>query len=88
MLNEKGWWFSVTETDINKDGLKDYVVGNVGLNIKFKASEEKPFKVYATDFDENGTNDIVLSKKYKGTYVPVRGQGMFFPTNAFYQGKI
>ncbi len=74
MLNEKGWWFSVTETDVNKDGLKDYVVGNVGLNIKFKASEEKPFKVYATDFDENGTNDIVLSKKYQGTYVPVRGR--------------
>ena len=74
ILKEKGWWFSVTETDINNDGLKDYVVGNVGLNIKFKASEEKPFKVYATDFDENGTNDIVLSKKYKGTYVPVRGR--------------
>jgi hypothetical protein len=64
----------VTETDVNHDGLKDYILGNVGLNIKFKASEEKPFKVYATDFDENGTNDIVLSKKYHGTYVPVRGR--------------
>lgn len=74
ILGEKGWWFSVTETDVNHDGLKDYILGNVGLNIKFKASEEKPFKVYATDFDENGTNDIVLSKKYHGTYVPVRGR--------------
>ena len=74
MLSEKGWWFSVTETDVNNDNLPDYVVGNVGLNIKFKASKEKPFKVYATDFDENGTTDIVLSKKYKGTYVPVRGR--------------
>ncbi|WP_222984906.1 VCBS repeat-containing protein [Flagellimonas meishanensis] len=74
ILSEKGWWFSVHETDVNKDGLKDYVVGNVGLNIKFKASPEKPFKVYATDFDDNGTNDIVLSKKYHDTYVPVRGR--------------
>ncbi|WP_421810022.1 VCBS repeat-containing protein [Flagellimonas sp.] len=74
ILGKKGWWFSVTETDVNHDGLKDYILGNVGLNIKFKASEEKPFKVYATDFDENGTNDIVLSKKYHGTYVPVRGR--------------
>lgn len=73
-LKEKGWWFSVHETDINNDGLKDYVVGNAGLNIKFKASAEKPFKIYATDFDNNGTNDIVLSKKYNGTYVPVRGR--------------
>ncbi len=74
VLGERGWWFHVEETDINNDGLKDYLVGNVGLNIKFKSSKEKPFKIYATDFDDNGTNDIVLSKKYHGTYVPVRGR--------------
>lgn len=73
-LQEKGWWFSVTETDVNNDGLKDYVIGNVGLNIKFKTSAEKPFKIYATDFDNNGTNDVVLTKKYKQEYVPVRGR--------------
>lgn len=70
----KGWWFNVTETDVNNDGLKDYIVGNVGLNSKFKASAEKPFKVYANDFDGNGSFDIVLSKEYKGSYVPVRGK--------------
>ncbi|MEX0314554.1 MAG: VCBS repeat-containing protein, partial [Allomuricauda sp.] len=74
VTEEKGWWFSVNETDVNNDGLKDYIIGNAGLNIKFKASEEKPFKIYATDFDDNGTNDIVLSKKYNGAYVPVRGR--------------
>ena len=74
VLNDRGWWFDIRETDVNNDGLKDYVVGNVGLNIKFKSSKEKPFKVYATDFDDNGTNDIVLSKKYHGNYVPVRGR--------------
>ncbi|HMB64618.1 MAG TPA: VCBS repeat-containing protein [Eudoraea sp.] len=73
-LQERGWWFSIRETDVNKDGLKDYLVGNIGLNIKFKASKEKPFKIFATDFDDNGTTDIVLSKKYHGTYVPVRGR--------------
>ena len=73
-LEDRGWWFTINETDVNKDGLKDYVVGNVGLNIKFKSSPEKPFKIYATDFDDNGTNDIVLSKKYHENYVPVRGR--------------
>ncbi|WP_224483790.1 VCBS repeat-containing protein [Robertkochia aurantiaca] len=71
---ERGWWYSVQETDVNNDGMPDYLVGNVGMNIKFKASEEKPFKVFATDFDDNGSNDIVLSKKYKDEYVPVRGR--------------
>ncbi|MBT8179413.1 MAG: VCBS repeat-containing protein [Eudoraea sp.] len=72
--DDKGWWLSVTETDVNGDGKPDYILGNAGLNLKFKASREKPFKVYATDFDDNGTNDIVLSKKYQGEYVPVRGR--------------
>ncbi len=70
----KGWWFSATQTDANNDGLPDYVIGNVGLNTKFKASREKPFKVYANDFDQNGTLDVVLSQPYKEKYVPVRGR--------------
>ncbi len=73
-VNDKGWWFSISETDVNNDNLPDYIVGNVGLNLKFKASEIKPFKIYANDFDQNGSTDIVLSKKYNGEYVPVRGR--------------
>ncbi|WP_080319520.1 VCBS repeat-containing protein [Croceivirga radicis] len=72
--NPKGWYFSITETDVNNDNKPDYIVGNIGHNIKFSASETKPFKVYTNDFDDNGTPDIVLSKKYKGQYVPVRGR--------------
>lgn len=70
----KGWWFSITPTDFNHDNLPDLLVGNVGLNIKHKASREVPFKVYANDFDETGTLDIVLSSEYQGEYVPVRGR--------------
>ena len=87
ILGEKGWWFSVAETDINNDGLPDYVLGNVGLNIKFKANEKKPFKVYSNDFDGNGTSDIVLSKKYNGEYVPVRGRECSSQQMPFIQQK-
>jgi hypothetical protein len=71
---EKGWWFNVTETDINNDGNKDYLLGNVGKNIKFKVSVDKPLRVYAEDFDGNGTNDLVLSYKYNNVFVPARGR--------------
>ncbi|MEM8508215.1 MAG: VCBS repeat-containing protein [Bacteroidota bacterium] len=86
-LAKKGWWYSVTETDINNDGLPDYLVGNVGSNIKFSASREKPFRVYANDFDDNGTPDIVLSKKYQGEYVPVRGRECSSQQMPFIQQK-
>jgi len=72
--SEKGWWNSITETDVNNDGLKDYVIGNMGLNTKLKASKEKPLRIYADDFDENGTHDVVLSYQYEGKYVPLRGK--------------
>ena len=74
-LSERfGWWFSITKTDVNKDDLPDFIVGNLGLNSKYKASTEEPLKIYASDFDENGTWDIVLSNSYKGEYVPLRGR--------------
>ncbi len=74
LLLKKGWWFSIQETDVNDDGLPDFVIGNVGLNTKYKASMDKPLKVFASDFDNNGTFDLVLSSKYKDKYVPLRGR--------------
>lgn len=70
----RGIWWSITASDLDNDGDDDYVVGNLGRNNKFKASKEHPFKVYANDFDDNGTNDVVLAKFYKDDYVPMRGR--------------
>jgi hypothetical protein len=72
--NTRGLWWSITASDIDNDGDDDYIVGNLGRNNKFKASKEHPFKVYANDFDDNGTNDVVLAKFYKDDYVPMRGR--------------
>ena len=71
---EKGWWFSIQETDVNNDGNKDYVIGNIGKNIKHKVSYDKTMRVYADDFDSNGTLDVVLSQQYNGIFVPSRGK--------------
>ncbi len=71
---EKGWWFSIIPTDVNNDGKKDYLVGNIGLNYKYKASPKNPLYIYADDFDINGTLDVILSVKDKGKFVPVRGK--------------
>lgn len=57
----KGWWSSVAADDIDGNGYPDIIAGNLGLNTKFKASDEKPMTLYIKDFDSNGTKECVTS---------------------------
>jgi hypothetical protein len=72
--NTEGWWNKIIAEDIDGDGDIDLIAGNLGENYKFSASKEKPFEVYAKDFDNNGTNDIFLAKHLKDIVVPIRGR--------------
>lgn len=74
LADSDGWYYEVQADDIDGDGDEDLVVGNLGLNYKYKATEEEPFEVYSYDFDENGTLDIVLSYYEHGESFPVRGK--------------
>lgn len=69
-----GWWTAISCNDIDGDGDLDLIVGNAGMNNKFNASSHHELDVYANDFDDNGTMDIVLSKKRKEKLLPVRGK--------------
>ncbi len=72
--NTNGWWNTLQLADVDNDGDIDLVAGNLGLNIKYKASQEEPFKLYADDFDANGTNDVYLGYYENGKCYPVRGR--------------
>jgi hypothetical protein len=43
----------------------DLILGNHGLNSRFKASESEPIKLFANDFDGNSFTDPILSFKAK-----------------------
>ena len=86
--NTEGWWNTITEVDLNKDGKMDYLVGNLGDNNKFQPSKEKPLHIYSTNFDEDGKYDMILSKYYEGKLVPVRGKECSTEQNPFVSQKI
>jgi hypothetical protein len=67
-----GWWSAIKEVEIN--GHKKYLLGNIGKNNKYHPSQAKPLQVYLDDFDDNGTNDIILAKKQGDICYPVRGR--------------
>ncbi len=72
--NHKGWWLDAQCADFDKDGDLDIVLGNLGENNKFHPTFKKPLGVLASDFDSNGTHDVVLTKVYKNKLVPIRGK--------------
>jgi hypothetical protein len=67
-----GWWQSMKAADFDQDGDLDIVVGNLGLNSRFKATKDRPFEVFAGDLDNNGTHDMVLAYWQEGKLYPVR----------------
>jgi hypothetical protein len=66
-----GLWQSIGAFDIDSDGDMDFVLGNWGLNSKFKASESHPMKMYYADFDENGKSETILAIEKEGRYYPL-----------------
>jgi len=59
--NQVGWWNSITAGDFDNDGDIDYIVGNLGENSFYRASDKYPVSVYAKDFDKNGSFDAIPS---------------------------
>jgi hypothetical protein len=57
--NQTGWWNSITAGDFDNDGDIDYIVGNVGENSFYRASQKYPVNIYAKDFDKNGRLDAI-----------------------------
>ncbi len=56
-----GWWSSLAGGDFDNDGDIDYIGGNLGLNNNFQVRPGFPLKVFAKDFDGNGSIDPVLA---------------------------
>ena len=74
LANETGWWNTLVYGDFDNDGDLDFLGGNLGENYKYKADYDQPFKIYAKDFDSNGTFDIVLGFYEEGKLYPLRGR--------------
>jgi hypothetical protein len=66
-----GWWNRIVAADFTGDGRPDFVVGNLGLNTRLRATATEPATLIVQDFDGNGFVEQVVSTYSGGVSHPL-----------------
>lgn len=66
-----GWYNTITIADLDGDGKQDLLLGNHGLNSRFRASVEEPVIMHVNDFDQNGKAEQIVSTYEDGKAYPM-----------------
>ena len=66
-----GWWNRIVPADVNGDGRTDFVVGNLGLNTRMRATPSEPATMLAKDFDGNGSMEQIVACYSQGRRYPI-----------------
>lgn len=69
-FESSGWWNTIYAADMDGDGDQDLVIGNMGQNTQFHASEKEPVSLYYKDFDGNGSVDPIFCYYIDGKSYP------------------
>lgn len=66
-----GWWNRIVPGDFTGDGRTDFLVGNLGLNTRLRASASEPATMLVKDFDRNGFVEQIVSSYSAGVSYPL-----------------
>lgn len=69
--NYSGWWNTIENVDLDKDGDQDLILGNQGSNIAYKATKDAPMRMFINDYDNNGTIEQIVTHSINGKDMPI-----------------
>lgn len=78
LSHSEGWWTCIASLDVDGDGDSDLVIGNMGTNTQFRASEKEPLQIYYGDFSGSGTFDPLLTYYLQGKSYPYASRDELF----------
>jgi hypothetical protein len=65
-----GWWNTIEGGDFDRDGDIDFLVGNLGLNSRLRATVDQPAELFVGDMDQNGGVDHIITYYNNGVQYP------------------
>ncbi len=71
LTHHYGWWNFLLPVDIDNDGDIDFIAGNQGENSKLQPTQNEPIRMYYNDFDNNGTNEQIVTYYKQGIEIPL-----------------
>ena len=72
-----GIWYSIAAGDFNKDGYMDYIVGNLGENSRYIASDKYPMSLYVLTLAMDSVIDPVITAYWPN----MKGEMTEYPIN-------
>ena len=83
-----GWWWSIETDDLDNDGDEDLVVGNMGLNYKYRGTVTEPLELYYGSFENSSKLNFIIGYHQGGKIYPTVDRTKVVEQNASIGSRI
>ena len=66
-----GLWTGIVPHDLDHDGDTDFLLGNLGTNVQWKAKGDTTLTMLAADFNDDGRIDPIICQRIDGVHIPL-----------------